>query len=549
MSIAIGHRLERELDKAVRKSPQLINQTNSLGNTPLHLAAGWPSGIRKLLQHGACLDATDRYGYIPICYAIDMGNSETVSLLMKAGCRLYFRSWRDHNLLDYLSRHLGHTDPRVWSVSQEAWMNVLDTVISLLAERRRNLQSRLAALSAAFTINPKVFQADRVLDEYAEYAECVEEDAMIGREHMPRHESSLLPYCRTVYHIDRLTVEVAEKLWQNGFRDIDVPDERGLTPLMDCGRSNGDENNLIDEIEVISWLIQKGAKLHRLQQRSLDYDANPTISATELPLVTRALHYVAYNIGFSARVFLWDEYFLELERRRLQVELHRLSKEAKLLVTTVYLDVSYDDCICACSFQGCLASTMMLKSFITSFATWSFSDVGEDPEKWFPLALEYLIDLIGPNEPWPDWLVKEIIRYRTFIELDLRHTCCHIENRFYSYECSRKSSEERAEIRDEDHEKIELLESLLLEFEEQRGTQDVLSFLEGYWSTRMDQVRRERGHVDKVALREMGVVLHEVDEGGSGEGGHDEEGNDEGGNDEKRNDEEESDGALRDHAP
>ena len=38
------------------------------------------------------------------------------------------------------------------------------------------------------------------------------------------------------------------------------------------------------------------------------------------------------------------------------------------------------------------------------------------------------------------------------------------------------------------------------------------SFLKGYWAMRMDQVLRERGHVDREALRELGVVLHEEDE-------------------------------------
>ena len=66
------------------------------------------------------------------------------------------------------------------------------------------------------------------------------------------------------------------------------------------------------------------------------------------------------------------------------------------------------------------------------------------------------------------------------------------------------------EIQDEDKEKIELLESLLREFEEHRGTEDLISFLEGYWATRMDEVLEElKSGVDEEGLRRIGVVLEE----------------------------------------
>ena len=344
MSIAIWHRSEQELNKVLRESPQLINQTNGLGNTPLHLAVGWPYGIRALLQHGACINATDQNYSTPLSYAIEMGASETVRILFEADCHLGDRDYSEDVLLQAINQCTSNF-PRLLSISREARTDVLGTVISSLAERRRNLQTRLAALSIAAKINPGVFQDDRILDEYAQYAECVEEDAMRGNDHMPRHASSLLPTCRTVYHVVGMTVEVAEKLWQNGFRDVDVPNEYGLTPLM--YRRFG---NPIDEIEVFSWLIQKGAKLHRLQHRTPDNDADPTISAIELRPASSALHYVAYNIGHAigpAAKFIAEEEYRGRQKRPLQVTLHQLSKVARLLAATVLLDVSYDDSICA----------------------------------------------------------------------------------------------------------------------------------------------------------------------------------------------------------
>ena len=467
-----------------------------MGNKPLHLAVCWPYGVRELLTHGACLDAIDLYGRTPLSYAIELGVPETVSILMKAGCSLSYK-WVYRGPFEQVCRESPGDGFKHWGVSRDTRIDVLDTFVSMLAERRCNLQSRLATLSKSFKVDAGVFQGDRILDEYAEYAETVENDALSGFDNSPLYVSTLLEGCRTVYHIFALRVEVAEKLWQQGFRDIDVPDEYGLTPLM-----RNHDPNLIHKIDVCFWLIQKGAKLHRPQHRPLDYDADPTLSSVELPPVTRALHNVAAIVGSSLQSPAFDE-LMGIKERLLENWLNQLSKGARLLPKTIFLDVSHDDCICACSSRGCLASTMMLKSFENA---WS--------RRWWKrrrlltLATEYLIILIGPSNPCPDWLVKEIIRYRTFKKLELRHTCCHWR---YFDGMKKLDPEERAEIRDEDHEKIRLLESLLLEFEEHRGTQDVLSFLEGYWATRMDQVHQEQGCVDEEALREIGVVLQKDD--------------------------------------
>ena len=443
------------------------------------------------------MDAADQNGYSPLYYAISLGNSETLSLLMKADRRLEMGSFLENWLLDHAMQLARDDKFVILGVSQEVRMNVLDTAVALLAEKRRSLESRLAALPTAFKINSSVFQDDRILDEYAEYAEGAEDDALKVYGHMPRHASSLLPYCRTVYHCRYLNAEIAEKLWQNGFRDIDVPDKNGLTPLMHSRTLP--HKDLARETTLYSWLIGKGAKLYRPQHGIFDYDPGRTPNPIELPPTTRALHYVAAQIGYSACSVAWQEYrgFI---KEPLHDSLNRLSKDARLLPIKTILDVSCDDCVCACSSQGCLACTMMLKGFQSPY---------DATRGWFTLATEYLLRFLEPHKLCPDWLVKEIIRYCTFKELKLKHTCCQWVP---WHGITKLEPEEQAEIRDEDREKIELLEGLLLEFEENRGTQDVLSFLEGYWTTRMDQVLQEQGCVDEDALRELGVVLR-PDEG------------------------------------
>ena len=458
---------------------------NGLAQSPLHLAVGWPEGIRILLHHGACADSRDQNGDTPLYYALDLGYSQTVCLLMKADCSLVV-PWNILTLASDL-RH-SHTG----GVSEDVRIKVLDTTIASLAERRRDLQSRLTGLPVAVSMSATVLQEDRVLDEYAEYAECTERAAQQIDDNIPLRASSLLeePILgkrRTVYHISGLVVKVAEKLWENGFRDIDVPDNDGLTPLA-----------LSDEIELCSWLIQKGAKLHRPQHRLNSPD--PAMDPTELLHTTRALHYVAARIASDIDFMIFNDD-------------NWLSRESKLLLATVFSDGSSDDCICACSSRGCLASTLMLKVV---------------EEQGFPLSneanardrsagsIECLMDLVGPQSSCWDWLAKEIIRVCTFQELELRHTCCSSRYGMPSL-IIKFEEEERAEIQDEDKDKIALLESLLLEFEEHKGAEDLVSFLKGYWAVRMDEVLGElKSGVDEEGIRGIGVVLEEDFDGERG---------------------------------
>ena len=472
MGVAILHQSDEELAEALRKWPHMINQANGLAQTPLHLAVSWPHGVRELIQHGSCVDSVDHQGYTPLYYAIYLGFSETVNLLMKADCKLNPAN-DSRNFLWHVTQWVDGFGHGVWGVSQETRMDVLNTSIALLAKRRRDLQDRLAALPMAGDINTGVFRRDPILDKFAK---------------------DVLTNCETVYHIRDFGVKIAEKLWQHGFRDIDVKNRAGLTPLM-LTRSRRNFN-LAARIELYSWLLQKGAKLHRPQHSPLDYDPDRTIDPLELLPKTRALHCVAANIGWGAGSCG--------TKRSLLKNLDQLSEDARLLPTILFSDVSCDDCVCACSSQGCLAYIMMLKGFeSTHTKDYTLRNIFLHP-------LEALLHLLGPQGSCWEWLVMGIIRFRTFEVLKLRHTCCQWSP--WGQDCddsiTKLDSEEIVEIRDEDHEKIKLLESLLQEFEENRADQDLFSLLNGYWATRMDQVLREQGKINEEALRQMGIVRH-----------------------------------------
>ena len=64
---------------------RFVSRENSLGQTPLHVAAkaGHASSCQTLLDYGASAYHTDRYGYMPLAWAVWGGHHEVVSVFSK----------------------------------------------------------------------------------------------------------------------------------------------------------------------------------------------------------------------------------------------------------------------------------------------------------------------------------------------------------------------------------------------------------------------------------------------------------------------------------
>ena len=464
-----------ELLKSLQKWPHLINHGNKLAQTPLHLAVGWPYGVRVLLAHGSSVHARDLDGNTPLECAISHSSVESVGLLMEANGSFDTGHAPESGIADVLS--LAASMKNSHFDSREA---VLETVITVMAERRRDLESRLAATALTRKNSASWTQNDRVLDAYAPHTE-----RSLERNGVSLPTVSTIPtHLRTVYHTSHLTVGIAEKLWQAGFRDIDIPAFRGRTPLMFFRGSSyyGSEKEeyIVIAAKLITWLVRKGARLHHPQICPSDDDPITLPEEMDLPPTILALHYVAATTGelavlsFRAGSIMYLTQDLSAEeistlfRSRLQTskhsiqsQLNRLGLDQRQILATVFSDCSYDNCSCACSSRGCLASTMMLKRML------HFEDDHLVPEKeffdWSLHATEFLIDLIGPQNACWEWLAAEIVRFHTFRKLELRHTCCEWHN---DEPVTELEQEEMEEIRDEDHDRIQLLDSLLHEFKE-----------------------------------------------------------------------------------
>ena len=71
----------------------------------------------------------------------------------------------------------------------------------------------------------------------------------------------------TVYHLEGLTVEVANRLYSAGFRQVNEYDAHGLTPLMRCGL----DSNRSTYSTLMHWLISKRANLGKIQWDDYGY--------------------------------------------------------------------------------------------------------------------------------------------------------------------------------------------------------------------------------------------------------------------------------------
>ncbi|KAL8741246.1 MAG: hypothetical protein Q9190_006131 [Brigantiaea leucoxantha] len=529
---AVLHQSKVGLVKALSKRPISINETNKLRQTPLHIAVGWPDGVRILLDTGAHQDAVDVYECTPLAYAVHFSCTETVKLLENANCSF---SWG-----------WGHTENILFKAFNFGLHEVQVAAIDLVAKRRRNLKKQILELSKEKNLDLEFLQDDRVIDEHA----AVAEELLAGHGGVVLEVSSLLKGLATVYHVANLTLERVQMLWQAGFRDIGCEDMHRRTPLWQqavriCYKFHYNayletrqkaKDICRQKLEVLSWFANKDPNLI-WSAKGLCWQKSSSIPTGYALAVAgaRAMSLALCSRGKISRLYermerlLLKQFNLSTEpnspQHSVQLFDYKTSdpqflkdQNPALLWCTVFSSTLHDKCKCACYSGGCIALTLMLKEIKKQIQrNLGYKNIkccgGRTIRQVIRATCDdevparFLVKVAGHSPDW-DFLASEIIRFRTFEELELRHTCCRLINPPYEEpKVGAPEAEEIAELKDEDSENISLLESLVQEFEKKRGEEDLVSFLQGYWATRMKEIRSKQGGVDEERLREMGVVL------------------------------------------
>ena len=466
------------MKECLRISRACILERNILGQTPLHLSSTWPAGISLLLQAGAgfSLDQPDIRGFVPLAYAVIAGCDDATRLMLNAGGTLPVGKTAEFDgpYVDVLE-----------IATTRSTDEILHELVSILYKQRVALQEYVS-----MTL-PPYLHPDHVPDE----------EAIILLEQLEKHKIQVPFGLRqvqkrgTLYHATYLDVRLARHLFHAGFRDIEGAHEQ-WTPLMLCGGAT-----LNDLLELASWLISNGGDLSLSTPMCSCIEGNCTCYLSPTSLLSKTVHRLASEVGWT--IFRAGSAFCNGERPTCKLGatwlmelLSNLHVSSQKLLRDLFTDDSRDSCICACtSSHGCSPAIMMLKSMEKPPQNLEYSYRNFRMTKARPWIIEWML---GPQQLEPtcsafDWLVTDIIRFMTFEELGLTHTCCYDSGHGRRRHFIVKEDLEIDEICEKEVSLLDELDTLVAEFQGRYTELRVPfhEFLSGYWNARMKEVAKK----------------------------------------------------------
>ncbi|KAH8203374.1 hypothetical protein TruAng_002469 [Truncatella angustata] len=275
---------------------------------------------------------------------------------------------------------------------------------------------------------------------------------------------------------------VANLLYELGFRDVDIADSSGYTPLM---RSL---HRPFQDIHLTLWL--------------LDHGADPTTNFSTLDATAR------WNLG--RRPYSWS-------RNSLLTAAHLIlccddvwnspvghysqsqDKEAfaALIMRVSSLDV-LDCCGCCCTESGCSPASLLFLGLWRCFGSKNRTD---SPQAIVSCVVDYFtkysVDLTGHNS-----VCLSAFRMLTFEALGMTHTCCQ-----GGAEC-KLSDNEITEVWDSESRLTDLLKTLQVEFAKSYPELGLsfVDFLTSQWAPRLERAVLELKN-QKMSEDELATTL------------------------------------------
>lgn len=374
---------ERALKKETTNNGICRNRLNALGQTTTHLAVCFPARLEKLLQAGIDPNAVDRGGSTPLMYAACYGQADAMTSLLQHGA--------DPCLIDKRNKRM-FTDYAI----RRGHLHVIDKLVSTLRSDGYN--------EAVVSI------LDRCLRYYF-VSGCHLRDLSCDKlKHLFAlgADPDVLNGTSSMLHLSCSDSE-ARLILDAGFTNVNSRDHEGVTPLM----------------KVVSGFDLRSTK--ELLKRGANIDSKDNLGWS-------ALHHLLMASASSCghiTVRDQDDYTFAREVRRV-ASIHYLIKSGGDLACR-------DSCRCACSPHGCSGVTIVLHG--TSKCIGSVFGP--------PYIASALVDLFcvlqnrAPSSLCN--LLSDIIRYRTFMESKLEHSCCFGRNDWL------KSRPEQPQVYDIEH--------------------------------------------------------------------------------------------------
>ena len=286
------------------------------------------------------------------------------------------------------------------------------------------------------------------------------------------------------------TLDMMQRFWDAGFRDVDYSGSESKLSPFDCIMSRfcdyvpgvyGEESErgqeyIVRQLSIANWLLSRGA---------LGPDLTTNSSC-------EALNGLAARFDGALRInldaFLYGK---NQDSMKAQSAVRFLARETpNQLLSILFRAGPRDCCECHCSPQGCSGLSVYLR----------------ECNKYAPshaarrMALKIIEDQLSCDLPTRQALIPEIIRVETFELMELRHTCCKLgwgnHDRTYGVSVRKlvpMSSALVEEIHDEYSEVIERFESLVPKLIDGywKSGLELLKYLDGPYMTRMDEVLGE----------------------------------------------------------
>lgn len=464
------------------KSTSYLKEVTSRGQTPIHLASNWPPGLKILLAAGGneLVNNSDRHRNLPIGYACELECIDSVRMLLESGSALSARSaWTEHEQILVYATRRGNGNKALRAI-----------LIDALCRQRGGLYELALVTLPQDELDALALPPDRLPDHQAPKLQAT---LWNNRVKIPR-SLVVTQFAGSVFHVI-FDVETAKLLFDLGFRDVNCPDTSGLTPIMrQCFRS---DLKLKEGLQYFDWLLSHGCDLHRTVERDGEFFYLPNVEAERF-------------IG----IFIGQKF---MEQSMFEVGCYCLEPRLKHLIHSVFTSASTDSCVCACTSNGCSPIITMLRSI----EAYPYHIVGEswvervkEVRLW---SLGWLEKTIEASDNHYERLLNsaDIIRFQTFEELGVRHTCCPVK--LWGIKNGGLDDDEIRDIQSEDRFLINRLEELVLEFTQQykQLEQPLTEFLKGPWASRMEEILKDQSLSDEelANIRDLGVVLRPDEEG------------------------------------
>ncbi|KAI1126276.1 hypothetical protein F5Y10DRAFT_245271 [Nemania abortiva] len=408
---------EHTVSNLLNRYPETCREVNVFGQTPVHLAVLHPACLRLIVAKSdrSTLDNRDKLCERALDYAARAGYEESIIILIEHQCSI---------------------DSKCIQKGSQSRAGML---VSGLRNRRDHLKAfavrHLSELESA-RLN---LGNNNTLDRNAKQVQQILHDKGIK---LPNGLDASTPGFRddySVFHL-RLDIQLFDVLWEHKFRDIDSLDSKGKPPLLVEPLYNLEVGQCYSRYR---WLIEHGADLW------MPFSMRSTTGGIKDP-VTPA-HFLFATIGRW-----WDADFGNEGPPNIEV-VRFLSKE--LLSTHVS-----DNCSCNCTTGGCTPLAMFLR-----FLAWEYDD---QISVWYR-CFDNPQALAGPlvrfiQEAQPKFTMEQhlaVVRKMTHEALDITHTCCRFSI-INDYESRHLTPEEVEEINSEQIDLLELLDDLVVEFEQ-----------------------------------------------------------------------------------